>query len=146
MLAFRILSEGGEGPNTALLWLLYAGLAFFFLVILLGWWSSSRKQDQVTVGDEAGQSASKRKKIVDDLVRIEGIGSKTVKVLNAAGIVSFEDLAKSSPADVQKVLNEAGLQMMNPEGWIDQAKLAAGGDWDGFEKLQRELKGGRKKK
>jgi hypothetical protein len=36
------------------------------------------------------------------------------------------------------------MQMMNPEGWIDQAKLAAKGDWVGFEKLQSELRGGRK--
>jgi len=34
--------------------------------------------------------------------------------------------------------------MMNPEGWVDQAKLAAKGDWAALEKLQSELKGGRK--
>jgi hypothetical protein len=34
--------------------------------------------------------------------------------------------------------------MMSPEGWIDQAKLAAEGDWKGFEKLQARLVGGRK--
>jgi hypothetical protein len=33
---------------------------------------------------------------------------------------------------------------MNPEGWIEQASLAAKGDWDGLERLQGELKGGRK--
>ncbi len=46
---------------------------------------------------------------------------------------------------MKSVLNEAGLQMMNPEGWIEQAELAAHGDWDGLEKLQGELKGGRRK-
>jgi hypothetical protein len=35
--------------------------------------------------------------------------------------------------------------MMNPEGWIEQAKLAAQGDWTSLEKLQGELKGGRKR-
>jgi hypothetical protein len=46
---------------------------------------------------------------------------------------------------VQKTLNAAGLQMMNPEGWIEQANLAANGDWEGLKRLQDELKGGRKK-
>jgi large subunit ribosomal protein L17 len=64
--------------------------------------------------------------------------------LNQAGIHSFADLAKANPNDVQKTLDAAGLQMMNPEGWIEQAKLAAKGDLDGLKKLQNELKGGRK--
>ena len=33
--------------------------------------------------------------------------------------------------------------MMDPSGWIEQAELAAKGDWGAFEKLQDELKGGR---
>jgi hypothetical protein len=35
--------------------------------------------------------------------------------------------------------------MMSPEGWIEQADLAAQEDWEGLEKLQTELKGGRRK-
>jgi len=146
MLALKVLAEGAEGPNTELLWILYIGLAIFVLAILLGWWSASRKPEQVEVMVEAEESKPKRKKVADDLVKIEGIGLKTVKLLNRAGIETFEDLAQAKAADVQKLLDGAGLQMMNPEGWIDQAKLAAKGDWDGFEKLQRELKGGRRKK
>jgi hypothetical protein len=34
---------------------------------------------------------------------------------------------------------------MNPNGWIEQAKLAERGEWKAFEKLQGELQGGRKK-
>jgi large subunit ribosomal protein L21 len=83
-------------------------------------------------------------KEADDLTKIEGIGPKVAGVLNGAGIFTFEDLANAKVADVQEVLNAAKLQMMNPEGWIPQAELAAKGDWDGFEKLQAELKGGRK--
>jgi len=146
MLALKVLAEGAEGPNIELLWILYIGLAIFVLAILLGWWSASRKPEQVEVMVEAEESKPKRKKVADDLVKIEGIGPKTVKLLNRAGIETFEDLAQAKAADVQKLLDGAGLQMMNPEGWIDQAKLAAKGDWDGFEKLQRELKGGRRKK
>jgi len=140
MLALRLLAEGAEGPNTELLWLVYAGLAFFFLVILFGWWGSSRKQEQVEVKHEAVQSSA------DDLTLIEGIGPKVVKVLKKAGIASFDDLAHAKAADVQAALDAAKLQMMNPEGWIDQAKLAAKGDWDAFEKLKGKLKGGKKTK
>ena len=83
---------------------------------------------------------------VDDLTRIEGVGPKVVKVLNGAGIFTFEQLANANAADVQTALNEAKMQMMDPTGWIAQAKLAAKADWAGFEKLQGELKGGRKVK
>ena len=34
MLLMRLLSEGGEGVNTELQWLLVAGLAFFLLTII----------------------------------------------------------------------------------------------------------------
>lgn len=81
----------------------------------------------------------------DDLVRLEGIGPKVAKVLNDAGITTFAGLASANAADLQKILSAAGLQMMNPEGWIEQAVLAAKGDWAGLEKLQGELKGGRRK-
>jgi len=79
----------------------------------------------------------------DDLVKIEGIGPKVAEVLKAAGIVTFAQLAESKVEDIQKLLNDAGLKMMNPEGWIEQAKLAAKGDWKAFEKLQEKLVGGR---
>jgi len=35
--------------------------------------------------------------------------------------------------------------MMNPEGWINQADLAAKGTWEELERLQGELKGGGRK-
>ncbi len=141
MLALRLLAEGAEGPNTELVWLLYAGLAFLFLVIVAGWLTSPKEQKQVEAAHEAPKS---RRKKADDLTRIEGIGPKVAKVLNGVGIETFEDLSGAKAGDVQESLNAAGLQMMRPEGWIDQAKLAAKGDWAAFEKLQRKLKGGRR--
>ena len=59
MLALRVLSEGAEGPNTELQWLLLAGIAFFFLIIAVGWWTSSIKQEQVEVQHEAMKSVKK---------------------------------------------------------------------------------------
>jgi hypothetical protein len=76
MLAMRLLSEGGEGPNTELQWLLMVGIAFFFLMVIVGWWTSSRKQGQVEAGHEANKPM---KKDADDLIKIEGIDPKVVK-------------------------------------------------------------------
>jgi hypothetical protein len=145
MLALQIFAEGAEGPNTELLNILFLLLALFGLAIIVGWWKSLRKSEQVEVNVEAVSSAPVKKE-ADDLVRIEGIGPKVAKVLARAGITTFEDLARAEPENIQVILSKAGMQMMNPEGWIDQAKLAMNGDWVAFEKLQGELKGGRRKK
>ncbi|NOH02882.1 MAG: hypothetical protein HND47_13445 [Chloroflexi bacterium] len=69
MLALRLLSEGVEGPNTELVWMLYAGMAFFFLVILIGWWSASRKPNQVEVWVEAEESKPEAKNASDEKVQ-----------------------------------------------------------------------------
>lgn len=139
MYAIRFLAE--EGPNTELSWLLFIALAFFVLMIIVGWLTSRRGTEQAEVMPEARVHSISIQP--DDLTIIEGIGPKVAKVLNGAGIHSFADLAGANAADVQKTLDAAGLQMMNPEGWIEQAKLAAKGDMDGLRKLQDALKGGR---
>lgn len=43
MFLMRLISEGGGGPNTELLWILEILLGLFALVILVGWWEGSRK-------------------------------------------------------------------------------------------------------
>lgn len=138
MYAIHFLSE--EGPKTELSWLLFIVLGFFLLMVIVGWLTSRRNGGQVEVQHEAHGSHA------DDLTTLEGIGPKVAKILNESGIHSFTDLAKAKADEVQKVLAAAGLQMMNPEGWIDQAKLAEKGDTEGLKKLQDELKGGRKAK
>ena len=84
------------------------------------------------------------KKEADDLVKIEGIGPKVAKALNAAGISTFEELANTSVEDIQKILSDADLKMMDATSWPAQAKLAAEGDWDGLKQMQDKLSGGRK--
>jgi large subunit ribosomal protein L17 len=81
----------------------------------------------------------------DNLEIIEGIGPKVAKVLKAAGIASFSDLANASVAKVEEMLKAAGLNMMSVAGWIGQAKLAAKGDMEGLKKMQAEMKGRRLK-
>lgn len=130
--------------NTSWLW--YTLLAILLLAAI--WWAFSRERTEKASIASGVRPRNERKEIeasTDDLTKIEGIGPKVAKVLNEAGIQSFDDLAQADSADVQKVLNEAGLQMMNPEGWIEQASLAAKGNWNELEQLQGELKGGRRK-
>ena len=139
MFLLALLSE--EGPNTSMVGLLYILLVFLFLMVVVGWLVSQKEQGQPEAQHETKKSV---KKDADDLVRIEGIGPKVIKVLKDIGITTYDELAHAKVGRIQKALDAAGLQMMNPKGWIAQAKLAAQGDWNGFEKLQSRLKGGRK--
>jgi predicted flap endonuclease-1-like 5' DNA nuclease len=164
MSAMILLEE--TGPNPELGWLLYVFLGFFLLMVIVGWLVSRRKVEQPEVPHETQNHHEAKiaavepvsapsvqqaeilpevKTVPDDLVKLEGIGPRVAKILNESGITTFAALAAANATDIQKTLSAAGLQMMNPEGWIEQAALAANGDWAGLEKLQGELKGGRRK-
>jgi predicted flap endonuclease-1-like 5' DNA nuclease len=81
----------------------------------------------------------------DDLTLIEGIGPKLSAVLQQAGISTWAKLAQTDIGELQRILDEAGIaKISDPATWPEQATLAAAGDWDGLEKLQGELKGGRR--
>lgn len=78
----------------------------------------------------------------DDLTRIEGIGGKVASTLNTAGIYTYARLAETDVARLKEILKAAGLPMINPETWPEQARLAARGDWIALDALQVELLGG----
>lgn len=135
-----------EGPDTSLSWLLWVVLGLFLVIVLIGWWVSRSRGSQPAIQREEHaerEMPAAEAKSADDLTLLEGIGPKVATVLNEIGIMSFADLARAEMPWVQQTLNAAGLQYMNPEGWIEQAKLAATGDTEGLKKLQDELKGGR---
>jgi large subunit ribosomal protein L17 len=122
-------------------WIWFVVLAILLLIVIIWWFNRRRAEPEVTATSEPVVTQG----VSDDLTRIEGIGPKVARVLNESGITTFEALARAEPGEVQQTLNAAGLQMMSPEGWIEQAGLAAKGDWEGFQRLQNELKGGRKR-
>ena len=124
-------------------WLWYVLLAI--LLLAATWWAFRHETREKASVEPKERARHDEKVSADDLTKIEGIGPKVAKVLDQAGITTFDALAQADPSDVKKVLNDAGLQMMNPEGWIEQADLAAKGDWNELEQLQGELKGGRRK-
>ena len=144
MNALSLLSQ--EGPDASLSWLLWVVLGFFLLMVVVGWLVSRNRSSQPVVQHEAPRKPEMnavQTTSADDLTMLEGIGPKVARVLNGIGIISFADLASAEAARVQETLNSAKLQYMSPEGWIEQAKLAAAGDMEGLKKLQDELKGGR---
>ena len=83
----------------------------------------------------------------DDLEKIEGIGPKIAQVFAKAGIVTFAQLAETPVERLQELLKSAGPRFAshNPTTWPEQAKLAAAGDWDAFNKLTDELVAGLRK-
>ncbi len=94
---------------------------------------------------EAKPAAPKAEaKKADDLKRIEGIGPKIATLLNEAGIYTFAELSKASPAMLADVLQAAGARyrLAKPGTWQEQASLAAAGKEEELKKLQEELKGG----
>jgi hypothetical protein len=128
-----------EVPNTSLSWLLWIALGFFCLMVMVGWLVSRSSESRL----QAAPKKSSKRPSADDLKIIEGIGPKVAKILNQAGYSTFTDLAGAKASEVDKVLDAAGLQMMDSAGWIQQAKLAARGDMERLAKLQEGLKGGR---
>ncbi len=94
--------------------------------------------------ERKNETPVEKKVEADDLAKIEGIGPKVSKALVAGGIPTFEALANAKVEDIQKILSDAGLRMMDASTWPQQARLAAEGDWDGLQKLQDKLSGGRK--
>lgn len=80
----------------------------------------------------------------DDLTVLEGIGPKVQSVLQAAGILTFAQLAAADLGKLKEILEAAGYRYMDPTSWPEQAQLLAKGDMEAFQKLTDSLKGGRK--
>lgn len=82
----------------------------------------------------------------DDLTKIEGVGPKIAELLKNAGIVTFAELANAKTATLKGILEAAGkrFQMHDPATWPTQAALATKGEWEKLNKLQDELKAGKR--
>lgn len=89
--------------------------------------------------------AMKKTSAKDNLKKIEGVGPKIEKLMNAAGIMTWKDLSKAKVSTLKDILAEAGprFKMHNPGTWAKQAKMAAANDWNALAKWQTELKGGK---
>lgn len=78
----------------------------------------------------------------DNLTKIEGIGPKIAETLVAAGVVTFADVAASTPEKISEII--AGVRGSHvTDTWPKQAQMAADGQWDELKKWQDELDGGK---
>jgi hypothetical protein len=128
-LAGLVLIPEAQEPGLSIfpfwVWL----VIFLVILILFLWWLFSGGKKGVPAG------------IKEDLAIIEGIGPKIGKMLQAAGINTFADLAKTDIEKIKGLLKDAGLAA-DPTTWPKQAKLAAEGKMEELKKLQDELTGG----
>jgi predicted flap endonuclease-1-like 5' DNA nuclease len=63
----------------------------------------------------------------DDLTVLKGIGLKSASALNAAGIFSFAQVAMTSVDRLRQILEDAGLRLVDPSSWPEQASQRLGG-------------------
>ncbi|MEZ4541794.1 MAG: DUF4332 domain-containing protein [Chloroflexota bacterium] len=61
----------------------------------------------------------------DDLVRVHGIGPKYAAVLAEAGILSFDDLAQTTPDQLRDIIKPSVMQQINFDSWVGQAVALA---------------------
>jgi len=81
----------------------------------------------------------------DDLSKIEGIGPVYQTLLKDAGVATYAAIASKSQEELEKIITDAGKRRpASIETWAEQAEYAAKGDWDGLQKLQDTLDGGRR--
>jgi predicted flap endonuclease-1-like 5' DNA nuclease len=80
----------------------------------------------------------------DDLKTVEGIGPKMEKALNAAGILTFAQLAAASEDQLRAAIEAGGLRFApSMPTWARQARFLAESDRDGFQKYIDTLTAGR---
>ena len=103
--------------------------------------ASAGKSDELKALQQALKGG---RRVSDDLTVLEGIGPKVASLLNEAGIATYAQLAAADPAHLTEVLRAAGLSMMDPATWPQQAALAAAGKFDELKDLTSQLKGGRR--
>jgi large subunit ribosomal protein L21 len=100
------------------------------------------KKEAAPKAEPKKAAAKKATEKADDLKKIEGIGPKIASTLAEAGIATFADLAKATPAKISEIISGVRGNHVT-DTWPKQAKLAADGKWDELKKWQDELDGGK---
>ncbi len=101
----------------------------------------AKKEEAKAAPVAAKPKAKKATAKGDDLKKVEGIGPKIAETLNAAGISSFAELAKTNSAKIAEIIADVRGNHVT-DTWPKQAQLAADGKWDELQKWQDELDGG----
>jgi len=97
--------------------------------VVLWWWKHrSQRQDftQWRVGERHDEFMPEELALeAEDLTRISGIGPKVAALLHEASIATFAQLAATDVDELRRILRAAGIAMINPATWPQQARLAA---------------------
>jgi predicted flap endonuclease-1-like 5' DNA nuclease len=136
-------------PIAWWVWLLI--IILILLLILLLWWLFRKDRGEISSPVEqihetphpVETRAAGLPVTPDDLKIVEGIGPKIEKLLNAAGIFTFSDLASTPVSRLAEIMKAANLRISDPTTWPEQARLAAEGKLDALKDYQDKLKGGR---
>jgi predicted flap endonuclease-1-like 5' DNA nuclease/biopolymer transport protein ExbD len=91
-----------------------------------------------TVEKVAQKAMPKHAMKKDDLKVVEGIGPVIESNLHDAGILTYEDLANTTEAEIEKILAPItnNFTVFNCSTWAEQAQLAADGKFDELQKLK----------
>ena len=104
----------------------------------------AQRRDETVFGHEAGVTAKHvlgSGKTVpaagpsDDLERLKGVGPKLAAMLNAHGLTRYDQIAKLTPSEVDRIDTDLGAfrGRLQRDRVIEQADYLARGDLDGFE-------------
>lgn len=58
----------------------------------------------------------------DNFKKIRGIGVKSENALHKAGILSFGQLSSLTQAQIETILNDAGIKIVKCDGWQEAAR------------------------
>ncbi len=171
-LSSRLASSAQAEGNPWWLWIVVLLILAAFAACMLWWWLRSPEEEELphtparseatgpgpAVSAEVASAPEREPEpepavvaeaqpSVDDLEIVEGIGPKIAAVLREAGITTFAQLASLEPERLRQILADRDpklLRITDPATWPEQARLAAGGEWEALTRLQDELRGGRR--
>lgn len=94
-----------------------------------------------TISQKKSSKISEEPSLPGDLKIIEGIGPALARILNQAGITTFEQLSNYTEEGLRQILSSAGsrFKVHDPSTWPEQARLAANGSWEELKTYQARL-------
>ncbi len=88
--------------------------------------SGGEKTDSVEPEDEVVEELEDRQQDQpdqDNLQTINGIGPAYERRLNAAGVLTYQDLIQKTPDELREIAKVKSWQATDPEQWIEEAKM-----------------------
>jgi predicted flap endonuclease-1-like 5' DNA nuclease len=117
------------GKRNGLPWWAWVPFLPVLLALLLIWRIRRAPKPRVNIHRDSiplpPDSPYRPAPLADDLVVIKGIGLKSAAVLHNAGIYTFSQLAQTPVSKLQEITLAAGLRLVDPTTWPEQAAALA---------------------